>query len=263
MSKNSTQQVIIDPRAFLRIPMQFKSYCMVYPPSIAETLEEPDFKKFFSLLTISQEDIEDQIFDPNDKNAVIEEGSIPTPYQYIVLLCEKNPVYTDLIKRGFQFFTKKEITFIPEKGIFLLGKLEDIIMNLDNTNDLPILMPEDYFEFQNLIRCCLGTEQLEPYNYKMHPKLRRMKAKQRLRDRIKERQNETKTNFLNNLASICCMGIGITPLNIGEISYAAISILLNKYQKKEKYDIDMKVLTSGFGSSKKIKPEYWMNDDEK
>ena len=37
------------------------------------------------------------------------------------------------------------------------------------------------------------------------------------------------------LVSICCMGLGITPLNIGEMSYVAIEAILRKYQEKEKY----------------------------
>jgi hypothetical protein len=37
------------------------------------------------------------------------------------------------------------------------------------------------------------------------------------------------------LVSICCMGIGITPLNIGEMSYTALESIVKKYQDKEKY----------------------------
>jgi hypothetical protein len=31
------------------------------------------------------------------------------------------------------------------------------------------------------------------------------------------------------------MGLGITPLNIGEMSYVAIEAILRKYQEKERY----------------------------
>jgi hypothetical protein len=37
------------------------------------------------------------------------------------------------------------------------------------------------------------------------------------------------------MTSICCMGIGITPLNIGEMSYIAMEAILRQYQNKEKY----------------------------
>jgi len=56
-----------------------------------------------------------------------------------------------------------------------------------------------------------------------------MKAKARYRDRIKAKQNAKTDSLINSLASICCMGIGLTPLNIGEMSYAAISTITTKY----------------------------------
>jgi hypothetical protein len=31
------------------------------------------------------------------------------------------------------------------------------------------------------------------------------------------------------------MGLGITPLNIGEMSYVAMESIIRKYQEKEKY----------------------------
>jgi hypothetical protein len=61
------------------------------------------------------------------------------------------------------------------------------------------------------------------------------------------------------LASICCMGIGITPLNIGEMSYVAIESLFNIYQDKEKYNLDIDSLLAG-ADSKKIKPQYWIRN---
>ena len=35
-----------------------------------------------------------------------------------------------------------------------------------------------------------------------------------------------------SLVSICCMGLGITPLNIGEMSYIAMDSILHKYQEE-------------------------------
>ena len=57
------------------------------------------------------------------------------------------------------------------------------------------------------------------------------------------------------------MGVGITPLNIGEMSYAAVDDILNKYQDKERYQLDIDTLLAG-GDSKKIKPKYWIGNFE-
>ena len=55
------------------------------------------------------------------------------------------------------------------------------------------------------------------------------------------------------------MGIGITPLNIGELSYASIGVIMNMMQDKEKYDIDIRSLLAR-ASSKKVKPKYWIRN---
>jgi hypothetical protein len=57
------------------------------------------------------------------------------------------------------------------------------------------------------------------------------------------------------------MGIGITPLNIGEMSYVSIQAILAQYQNKEKYQIDIDSLLAG-ADSKKIKPKYWIRNLE-
>jgi hypothetical protein len=59
------------------------------------------------------------------------------------------------------------------------------------------------------------------------------------------------------------MGIGITPLNIGEMSYASIQPIMRMLQNKEKYEVDIQSLLAG-ADSKKIKPKYWIRElDEK
>jgi hypothetical protein len=50
-----------------------------------------------------------------------------------------------------------------------------------------------------------------------------MKAKARYRDKIKAKQQaKNGLTLFSTMTSICCMGIGITSLNIGEMSYVAM-----------------------------------------
>ena len=58
------------------------------------------------------------------------------------------------------------------------------------------------------------------------------------------------------------MGIGLTPLNIGEMSYASVGTLMKMMQDKEKYDLDIRSLLAG-ADSKKIKPKYWIRNSDK
>jgi len=92
------------------------------------------------------------------------------------------------------------------------------------------------------------------------PRVRRIKEKARLRDRIKQRKGvKGGLDFYSTLVSICCMELGITPLNIGEMSYASISPIMKMYQDKMKYDLDTRQLLAG-ADSKKIHPKYWIRN---
>ena len=55
------------------------------------------------------------------------------------------------------------------------------------------------------------------------------------------------------------MGIGLTPLNIGEMSYACVQWLIAIEQQRESYDIDIRALLAG-ADSKKVKPKYWIKN---
>jgi hypothetical protein len=60
------------------------------------------------------------------------------------------------------------------------------------------------------------------------PRVKAIKAKARYRDKLKAKQNAKKgLSLFHTLASICCMGIGLTPLNIGEMSYVAMNAILD------------------------------------
>ena len=124
----------------------------------------------------------------------------------------------------------------------------------------------NYFDFQNSIRRACGDKPVkppEPFDPDEDPRIRRIKEKARERDRIKARQgNKNGISFDTCLVAICCMGIGITPLNIGEMSYAAVGPLMKVMQDKEKYDIDIRSLLAG-ADSKKVKPKYWIRNSDK
>ena len=69
---------------------------------------------------------------------------------------------------------------------------------------------------------------VEPPNPNEHPKIKAMKAKARYRDSVKAKQNaKNGVTLFNTITSICCMGIGLNPLNIGEMSYVAMEAILN------------------------------------
>jgi hypothetical protein len=102
----------------------------------------------------------------------------------------------------------------------------------------------------------------EPIDPEEDPMIAEIKRRARERDRIKAKRaskGKDGISLSTCLTAICCMGIGITPLNIGEMSYAAVGPIMKIMQDKEKYDIDIRSLLAG-ADSKKVKPKYWIRN---
>ena len=202
---------------------------------------------------MSQEEIEDELaeeIEPGEK--------FPTPYELLFANCYNSKEYEKIAKEAFYFFTHTELNFLYEQKKIIIGNLEEEIKKAKNISDLIFLDEEEFFDFQNIIRESMGEKPIEPPNPNEDPRVKRIKAKARYRDKIKAKKGMG-LNFQTCIAAICCMGIGITPLNIGEMSYAAVGVLMRTYQEKEKYEIDVRSLQAG-ADSKKIKPKYWIRN---
>lgn len=242
---------------FIGAPAQFKAGINIYPPTLREVIENQRYGTYLKILTYSQEEIED-IFVKEKKDL----SSFPTPIEFLLNNCYHSPEYEQICKEAFRFFLKTEVDFLYDKKLILIGKLEDVLKNLQSINDLITISEEEFFDFQNLIRLATDQKPVEPPNPNEHPRIKAMKAKARYRDKIKAKQAaKTGITLFSTMASICCMGIGLTPLNIGEMSYVSMQAILNQYQTKEKYEIDIDSLLAG-ADSKKIKPKYWIRNLE-
>lgn len=242
---------MLDPKVFLRLPVNFKNKFHIYPPSVKEVIGNEEFGMYQKIFTLSQEELEDE-FAKQEKDF----SNIPTPYEYLLANCYHNKEFLKICKKAFSFFTKQDFTLLPQLGFFLVGNLEETLSKTKKLEDLVKFTAEDYFEFQNEIRKMVGLNPVDPPNPNEHPRIRAMKAKARYRDKIKAKQNGG-LDLTSIMAAICCMGMGLNPLNIGDISYASTSKLIEQYQKKEKYQLDVDSLLAG-ADSKKVKPKYWI-----
>lgn len=243
--------------AFLRLPQKFKNLCTIYPPTVNDILKE-ETKGLVNILTISQEEIEDLFVDKEDKDGkpIIP----PTVLEYFIINCLYNKTFEQQFIKSFELYLHEPVTILYQIQSIVIGNLEEETLKVKKPEDYRILNKDNFFEFQNAIRRALGDKPIEPPRENEDPRIKRMKAKARYRDRIKAKKGVGIT-FEETLVSICCMGIGLNPLNIGEISYAATKQLVEKYQQKERYDIDIRSLLAG-ADSKKIKPKYWMNKND-
>lgn len=242
---------------FLCLPQEFEKKCLIYPPKVKEIVGTARFATYRHLLTISQEELEDE-YVKREKEQGAETTKIPTPLEFVFINSYHDKNFEKIAKEAFEFFIQQEVTFLYEKKMILIGNVEKVVKEISSLNDLKFIDENNYFNFQNKIREVLGEKAIEPPNPNEHPKIKRMKALARYRDKIKAKQGGG-INLLTTLASICCMGIGITPLNIGEMSYASLSTIMATYQQKEKYHIDVASLQAG-ADSKKIKPKYWIQN---
>ena len=250
---------MIEEIVFLGQPIELRPGIVIYPPTVQSVIRDKEYNVYLRLLTYSQEEIEDEFLENNKTLEVY-----PTPIEFLLGNCYNNLEYRGICERAFKFFLREDVTFLYDQKKILVGKLENVLSSVSKIEDLVMIDEELFFEFQNVIRGCAGKKTVEPPNPNEHPRLKEMKRKARYRDRVKAKQaakGKDGISLLALMASICCMGIGITPLNIGEMSYASLQLILQKYQEKEKYELDIKSLLAG-ASSKKVKPKYWIRNFE-
>ena len=240
---------------FLKLPINFKNKCKVYAPSINEIVSNEYFYFYKKILTFSQEELEDEFLKNNTKDI-----KIPTPLEFLLANSYNDKDFEKIAKEAFKFFIKEDVTFIYDRKSILIGNLEEKIQKIKSFDELVFIEEDEFFSFQNLIRESCGDKKLEPPNPNEDPRVKRIKAKARYRDKIKAKKGMG-ISLETIMASICCMGIGITPLNIGEMSYPALLAILDTYQEKEKYELDTSCLLAG-ADSKKIKPKYWIRNLE-
>jgi len=240
---------MINEKFFLGYPSEFKNVCLIYPPKVKDVITNRQYNYYVQLLTISQEEIEDKYVEEG-----IDLSNLLNPFEYVLNLAYNSPEMRMLVEEAFYFFTHEKVHFIFEEKKILFGELTTI----EDLDKLRALKEEDYLDFQNLVRESLGLKKVEAPNPNEDPRVKAIKAKARYRDKIKAKQGKG-INLLTSISSICCMGMGLNPLNIGELSYAAISLLIATYQQKEKYEIDIDSVLAG-ADSKKVKPEYWIRN---
>lgn len=242
---------------FINEPTEFKPGIKIYPPTVKQVITNDNYGIYRRILTYSQEEVEDEFLNEKKKLDIY-----PTPFEFLLNNSYHNKDYEKKAREAFQFFIHQEITFLYELKKIVVGKLEEVIDGATKAEEIVTLTEDEFFDFQNSIRECVGQKSVEPPIQDEHPKIKEMKRKARQRDRLKAKQNSKNGISLSTmLVSICCMGIGITPLNIGELSYVAAESIFSMYQDKEKYQLDIDSLLAG-ADSKKVKPQYWIRNSQ-
>lgn len=260
---------MIDPYFFTGRPRDFYNICKIYPPTINNFLDTKELGVYRELLLHSYEDISDQWDEEikldtktdsfNQLIALAKNSSnldkSPTPFEFLIILAKSNPSLENYAAKAFKFFIHEDIAFLYDINAIVIGNLEQELKFIKDINELRLLTEDKYFEFQNLCREALGEKPAEPPVIDQDPRVARIKKLGRKRDKIAAKQKGI--DFGTSLAAICCMGFGINPLNIGEMSKCAIQALTEMFQNREKYDIDITSLQNG-ADPNDIKLQYWI-----
>ena len=248
---------MIDDKIFLGFPIEFQDICKIYPPTVNEVVNNKDFNTYQALFTITQEELDEAYL----KDESVTE--VPTPFQYLLMNYYQDDEMEEKIEEAFALFVHEPVTIVPEIEMLLIGKSEDELDPDVDLEDPRLLTEENFFDFQNQIRYVMGVELKkppDPEEENLDPRIKRYKMKIKEHEKIinKKKSKNTPT-FGTLLAAICCMEIGLNPLNIGEMSYACVSWLIAMHQQKEEYEVDIKALLAG-ADSKKVKPKYWIRN---
>ena len=244
---------------FIGEPSEFKPGIKIYPPTVRDVVINNKYSLYSRVLTYSQEEIEDEFLEAKNPLKVY-----PTPIEFLLNNSYHNESYRKICQEAFEFFIHQKVTFLYELKTILIGDLKEELAKTESLGSLVMIKEEEFFDFQNAIRECVGKQAVELPDPNENPRIKEIKRKARLRDKLKAKQAEKKNQGISLyalLVSICCMGLGITPLNIGEMSYIALESIMRRYQDKEKYQLDIESLLAG-ADSKKVKPQYWIRNLE-
>ena len=245
---------------FIGQPLHFRKGIDVYPPLIKDMLSLTYYSSAVQIFTTSQEDIWDMIA---EKNGKAPDGTpitdAPTPFELMLNNQYHHPEIMKITEKAFELFTHEKVRIIPESKIILFT---NGIEEVKEARFLRTIEESDFFDFQNLVRQVVGKDPVEPPNPHEKPKIAIIKAKGRLRERIKQKKgNQNSISLDTLLGALCCMNLGLNPLNIGEIPYPSAARLFELAQDKEKYETDLRIATAGFGNSK-VKPKYWIKNSD-
>ncbi len=257
----------MNPKIFLTRPMRVGSICTIYPPTVEEVIDSVLFSHFVSYLTMTQEEVWDQIVGQesvsvdNLQNAM--QTSV-TPFEMLMIGAHEDNQTKAIIEKAFLFFTREQVLILPDqrKIIFKNSVVEQSVAATMDDSKFRVIDESNYFLIQNIIREAIGQPQEEAPDPNENPRIARIKAKARARDKAKQKNKAKRgLTLTTTLAALCCGEMGLNPMNIGGIGYATASLLFNTMQNKIQYENDIQFLAGG-ADPKKLKVKYWITEIE-
>ena len=100
---------MINEKFFLNLPKDFNGKVKIYPPTVKQVIENEHFSQYRYLLTITQEELEDEFLNKTNEN--VEPLTVPTPLEFLLATSYHNKEIEQVAKDAFYFFIKEPITY--------------------------------------------------------------------------------------------------------------------------------------------------------
>jgi hypothetical protein len=87
---------MLNPVVLIGEPLDFKGKLKIYPPRVKDVVTNPNFGIFYKLLTISQDDIRDEL-----KDKISNTEKFPTPFEYLLANRQYTKGFSMLLRGAF------------------------------------------------------------------------------------------------------------------------------------------------------------------
>jgi hypothetical protein len=112
---------MINPAVFIGEPLYFgNKICKIFPPKVKDVLTLPGFGQYKHLLTITQEDLNDELSKTNEQG-----NQIPTPFEFLLLNCYHNAEILAIVISAFKFFTHEDVFPLIMEKVIVIGNETD------------------------------------------------------------------------------------------------------------------------------------------
>ena len=121
---------MIDCHFVINEPANFQNICKIYSPTIRQVITENNFLVYRKLLTLSQEEIEDEYMEKE-----VELSNVLTPLEYLLNSSFNNKQVEALTIKAFEFFIHEPVSFIYEEKKILVGDLNKVLESAQSLDD--------------------------------------------------------------------------------------------------------------------------------
>jgi len=210
----------------------------IYPPTI-DDIVEATFEKyngFLNLLCIDKDSIKNIFKLKEDISA----------FEFIVVGCNENDEYKNLIFEALQFFLKEKVD--THYAGFLVDKQP---MNEEAFNEIVKII-----KLQNCLVEKETEEKIKPANERARKMLEQMKKNQEELNKIKAKNVLT---FYDLISIFAAYSENINILNVWDLTFFQFNDQFNRLKIMKEYDANLQILMHCDTSKNKVELKHWLS----